>query len=142
MSALIALSVNSVRSGGLPLIGDWSPEARLAQPTGGSMLITLAEAKEAFLAGQAVFVDARSKDTFEMGHIKSARSLPFEDFDASLQEALTGVSKDTLIVSYCDGEQCDLSKDVADMLKDKGYSNVKVLVNGWTVWSQAGLPTE
>jgi 3-mercaptopyruvate sulfurtransferase SseA len=27
-------------------------------------------------------------------------------------------------------------------LKDMGFANVRVLVNGWTVWITAGLPTQ
>jgi len=28
------------------------------------------------------------------------------------------------------------------VLKNKGYKNVKVLVNGWSLWQQNDLPTE
>ena len=48
--------------------------------------------------------------------------------------------KDT-IITYCDGENCELSHDLAMYLKDMGFTNVRVLVNGWTVWQNAGLPT-
>jgi len=49
--------------------------------------------------------------------------------------------KDTL-VTYCDGEDCALSHDLAMFLKDLGYGDVRVLVNGWTVWQDAGLPVQ
>ena len=41
-----------------------------------------------------------------------------------------------------DGESCDLSHELALFFKEMGFENVRVLVNGWTVWQQAGLPTE
>jgi 3-mercaptopyruvate sulfurtransferase SseA len=46
------------------------------------------------------------------------------------------------IITYCDGESCELSHELALFLKEMGFANVRVLVNGWTVWQQAGLPTE
>jgi rhodanese-related sulfurtransferase len=47
-----------------------------------------------------------------------------------------------MIITYCDGEHCDLSVELALYLKKMAFENVRVLVNGWTVWKQAGLPTE
>ena len=34
------------------------------------------------------------------------------------------------------------SGPVTLQLEEMGYDNVRVLVNGWTVWQQAGLPVE
>ena len=45
-----------------------------------------------------------------------------------------------MIITYCDGESCDLSHELALFLKEMGYDNVRILVNGWTVWQHAGLP--
>ena len=44
-----------------------------------------------------------------------------------------------MIIAYCDGEHCDLSHELALFLKEMGFENARVLVNGWTVWQQAGL---
>jgi 3-mercaptopyruvate sulfurtransferase SseA len=44
------------------------------------------------------------------------------------------------LITYCDGESCDLSHELALFLKEMGFENVRVLVNGWSVWQQAGLP--
>jgi len=56
--------------------------------------------------------------------------------------AVDGMSNDTLIITYCDGENCDLSHELAIFLRDMGFPNVKVLVNGWTVWQEMNLPVE
>jgi 3-mercaptopyruvate sulfurtransferase SseA len=45
-------------------------------------------------------------------------------------------------VTYCDGETCSLSEDLAKELMAMGYKQVKVLLNGWTRWNEAGLPVE
>jgi 3-mercaptopyruvate sulfurtransferase SseA len=44
------------------------------------------------------------------------------------------------IVTYCDGETCSLSEDLARELVSMGYEKVRVLSNGWTRWREAGLP--
>jgi 3-mercaptopyruvate sulfurtransferase SseA len=55
---------------------------------------------------------------------------------------LQDVPPDSLIIAYCDGESCTLSKELAFELAARGYSHVRVLVNGWSVWQDANLPVE
>jgi 3-mercaptopyruvate sulfurtransferase SseA len=47
-----------------------------------------------------------------------------------------------LVITYCDGDSCNLSKDLALFMENLGFSKVLVLVNGWTLWQDAGLPIE
>jgi len=77
-----------------------------------------------------------------VGHIKGAISLPYREADWKFVETMTGVPDDSAVITYCDGETCELSMDLALFLKNAGYKNVKVLSNGWTVWKQNGLPVE
>jgi hypothetical protein len=60
-----------------------------------------------------------------------------QDFP-SLREQLEGA---TTIVAYCDGEFCELSRELAAQLKGMGLQDVRVLKNGWTLWRDQGLPT-
>ena len=143
LSAAISLAVNHLRPDGLPLIGDWSPQALLTTPDSGeSLAISLQEAETLFFAQMAVFVDARAEELFRQGHIQGARNLPGNELESRFPEGMADVSPDSLVVSYCDGETCSSSKDVAFALMDNGYAQVRVLVNGWTVWREAGLPIE
>lgn len=103
--------------------------------------ITLAEASRLFTAGEAVFADARDNVTYAAGHIQGALSLPAYELDTMLpplRERLTGKT----VIAYCDGEHCELSHELAQQLRAKGITPVLVLKNGWTVWKEAGLPTE
>jgi 3-mercaptopyruvate sulfurtransferase SseA len=50
------------------------------------------------------------------------------------------MTPDMLVVVYCDGEKCELSHEVQARLRGLGYKNVRVLINGWTLWQAAGLP--
>jgi rhodanese-related sulfurtransferase len=134
--------VNVVRPDGLTLVGDWSPEARLTTDSGESMVISLEEAKKVFASGAAVFLDARSEGLYREGHIRGARNLPWQAFEQHLDKVVAEIPSDALIVTYCDGEECALSEDLARELLFMGYEKVRVLINGWTRWIEAGLPTE
>jgi rhodanese-related sulfurtransferase len=142
LSIVAGLAVNLARTDSIPFVQDWSTEGRLSQNNGDSLAISLAEAKILFKENKAVFLDARSRDLFDEGHIKGARSLPWHEVDDYFQEALQGMDREAPVITYCDGEACNLSHDLALFLKNMGFSNVKVLINGWTVWIENNLPIE
>jgi rhodanese-related sulfurtransferase len=140
VAAVAALTVNHYRPDGLPLVADWSAEARLAQDSGGSLVIPLEEARDLFSGSQAIFLDARSPEFYELGHIAGARNLPWEEFAQHYPQVVADIPKDATLITYCDGEGCQLSEELALALLTEGYANVRVLVNGWSRWTGAGLP--
>jgi rhodanese-related sulfurtransferase len=132
--------VNQVRSDSIPLLGDWSPEARITLKFGKNILIPFEEAKDKFLTGSAVFLDARTPELYLNGHIHGARNLPLAEFDQLADKVFMEFPEDTLFVTYCDGEDCVLSAELALKLKEIGYENVRVLHNGWSLWKSHHLP--
>ncbi|MFH1123610.1 MAG: rhodanese-like domain-containing protein [Pseudomonadota bacterium] len=142
LGGIAGILVNQLRPDGLPLRGDWSPEASLKTEHGESMLITLEEAERLCASRQAVFVDARSADAYREGHILCARNLPLQDVYEIISLVIGDIPPEEVIIVYCDGETCSLSEDLARELFVRGYENVRVLVNGWSRWVEAGLPTE
>jgi rhodanese-related sulfurtransferase len=136
ITAALGIGVNQFHKDKLPLWGGWAP------PSASGNIITLAQAKELYFAQKAVFVDARSREAYAQGHIKGALSLPVEAFEEHFFDFLKAVPPRTRIITYCDGETCELSHDLAKLLKDQGYPNVQVLVNGWTIWQENHLPIE
>jgi rhodanese-related sulfurtransferase len=109
---------------------------------GENLVVPLDEALALHGAGVAVFLDARPEEAFNSGHVAGARNLPWQDFDARFPEIMEAIPPDAFIITYCDGEACSLSKDLALALRNMGYTQVRVLVNGWSVWKDEGLPTE
>jgi 3-mercaptopyruvate sulfurtransferase SseA len=61
-------------------------------------------------------------------------------FPQGLDEIRHGLDGMT-VITYCDGERCTLSRDLAEALRVEGVENVRELRNGWTLWQEHGLPT-
>jgi rhodanese-related sulfurtransferase len=140
VATLLGLLVNELRSDRISLFADWSIEARLADNPGEFKLLNLEEAEKLFSSKQAVFIDARSPEDYRRGHILWAQNLPWETMEAHMDEIAAEIPLEQTIIVYCDGEDCMLSEYVARELFYWGYDHVKVLVNGWTKWLEAGLP--
>jgi len=138
MACLLAASTNLLRANGIPFIGDWSPDARFADDSGQSPVISLKAASRMYTQDEAVFVDARP----EREYIKGAVSLPWQEANQRFIEVVSRLEGKKTVICYCDGESCELSHELALFLSDMGFKNVRVLVNGWTKWREAGLPTQ
>jgi rhodanese-related sulfurtransferase len=142
LACFLALSVNFFRPHGIPLVGDGSKNTRFSDDQANSLLISLEEARQLFERNSVLFLDARPRDLYLQGHIRGALSMPFQDLDAYFMERADQLNSGKNLVTYCDGETCELSHDLALFLKDSGFNTTQVLVNGWTLWREAGLPTE
>lgn len=144
LSVITAICVNWLRSDRLPLIGNWSLEGRIISKAGKNMIISIEDVRKLFAEKKAVFVDARSSEEFKAGHIQSALNLPWNDFKNLFNSVAPEILPDKTVIAYCDGESCGASKELelALALKDLGYTDVRVLVNGWSVWKQHNLPVE
>jgi rhodanese-related sulfurtransferase len=134
-SAALGLAVNAVSPRRIPYI---TPPPK--QHTE-SEFIPLADAYERWQSGAAIFLDAREPADYQAGHIPNAFSLPVDGFNDHYPNVAPYLTTDSVIVCYCDGEQCDLSHRLAAMLKLQGFKKIRVLKNAWTSWRQAGYPT-
>jgi len=142
LAVFLGFSINQFRVSRLPLIEDWSMEALLKSPSGDRLDMSLVEAKNLFFQKAAIMIDARPNDDYEKGHIRGARSLPWHEVDQRFMEVTKDISVNTPIITYCDGKTCRLSHDLANFLLDMGFTNVRILVNGWTKWQHADLPVD
>jgi rhodanese-related sulfurtransferase len=133
--AVLGLAANGITPRRIPYI---TPP--LAPPQAQDT-VPLKEAQELWTGGSAFFLDARSPADYAAGHIAGAVSLPVEEFEDHFAQVSTMFTTDATIVAYCDGMECDLSHRLMDKLRGLGYHNVRLLVNGWTTWHTAGLPS-
>lgn len=101
--------------------------------------IRLSEAQRLFRDEGALFIDTREQEQYRLGHIPRALSVPLESM-AELDRSLGNISKDQTIVTYCDGEECSQSIDLAMRLEEIGYLDVYFFLGGWQEWLAAGYP--
>ncbi|MFW5734188.1 MAG: rhodanese-like domain-containing protein [Oceanidesulfovibrio sp.] len=138
LSAVLGFTINAVRQDGVPVL-----QARsVVEVSDANGTIALKDALVLSMSGRALFLDARSHWEYEQGHIRGALPAPPEDFEYSLEQYRDEIEAAENIITYCDGELCKLSHELAARLKDAGFESVYVLENGWTMWNNEGLPTE
>jgi len=99
------------------------------------------DALEFYRSGKAVFVDARHAFDYELGHISGAINLPLKEYDEK-KGVLASFPKDALLVTYCDGQECNSSVEMALKLSAEGFSNVKIFFDGWREWESHHASTE
>lgn len=82
-----------------------------------------------------VIVDSRPKRAkYDKGHLPSAISIPFSQFDKLSDQLPADKSKS--IVFYCGGLKCPLSHKSAAKAIALGYTDVKVFSEGFPAWKQ------
>jgi rhodanese-related sulfurtransferase len=138
----LAVAINGLRPDTIPFISMSPITANRLSPDLPVTEIPLAEAQAKHEAGVALFIDARSPEDFQAGHIKGAVNLPDQAFDEVFPEMAEEIEKWEQLVTYCDGRDCVLGHALAGKLYQLGFKNVSYLVNGWTSWRERGLPTE
>jgi rhodanese-related sulfurtransferase len=149
VSLILALVVNTFSPRGIALVGQWdisqgvitaSPAARA---TGQSQEIdNVALAKAIFDRGNVIFVDARSQNDYENGHIPGAISLPAGQFEKRIGSFLNRYPLEQPIVTYCSGRTCEDSHDLAQFLSDVGFTDVRIFIDGFPGWEAEGYPVE
>jgi rhodanese-related sulfurtransferase len=82
---------------------------------------------------QAVWIDVRTAEQFQAGHIAQARSLPGGDLDKSVS---VPKNKPLIVVS----QQGRESSKAAAKLRTAGFADVQVLDGGMDAWAKAALP--
>ena len=165
ISIIIALLINFINPQGIPLIGDYSKEAKLrkletkkqgylvetkkddaGQSSGEQEFdlksdISLYEAYDHFKKGSAIFLDSREESEFNEGHIMGAINIPAEKIE-EYKYVLQEIPPKMKLITYCEGTDCDLSIELADYLLDNGFFNVEIFFGGWLDWQKAGYPSE
>ena len=79
--------------------------------------------------GDVVLVDVRPSEEFEAGHIKGARSIPWQELESRLAE----LPADREVVAYCRGPFCAYAHDAVRQLRAAGRE-ARRLEDGWPEW--------
>jgi len=154
VAVVLSLLVNLVSPNKIPLIGQYYAfevvDGMIVPPnatTGDPPFIAVDRAQAEFALGEALFVDSRDPEEFACGTIPGSVSLPFEylpddNLAVYIDSALGGISKDRTLITFCSGEECDLSLHLARNLAALGYENVLIFFGGSREWEEMGFEME
>ena len=111
-------------------------ETEFAEPRA----IRIEQAYKLFNAGN-LFVDARSVEEFNQGHIQNSINIPFygsEDY----MHIVSKFDKNKIIVIYCSSAECDISNLSGEEFFSLGFKKVYVFIGGYDEWTKFNYPTE
>lgn len=90
---------------------------------------------------KSIIIDARNQEAFNRGHIPGSVNIPaLEVFN--YVEMLNLIPRDTLIVVYCEGINCELSHILAEFLKGMNFVRIFHYAGGIEEWVKNRLPLE
>ena len=141
ITVMIAVVFNLLRPEGIALLG-FSSADLIKKRQAQIPEISLSEAHDLYSQKKVLFVDARDPLSFDEGHIAGALNIYPDEAALSAAKLKTDNYRGVLIITYCDGPQCPLSKETAYELLRQGVPEAKVLVNGWSLWLKAGYPVK
>lgn len=142
LAAILGLSVNLMRPDGLSVTEECFKNNILPVGTNQPSVVTLEEAKRLFEGHRAVFIDVRPAEEYAWGHIQGAVNVPWEEFSQGRTRLFDQYGPDTPLLIYSDGVSCGRSAALAVALYDRGYREIRILINGWSLWQENQLPSE
>lgn len=135
------------------LLDSLLPEGVLRNPAQAAAIASLYDARqfptvsvgdvEGYIAaqatgeGKAAFLDARFAEDYSAGHLPGAINLPISASLAVEEEAVSALDIHEPVIVYCQSESCPFSDMIARRLQGRGFSDVKIFVDGWRGWVEA-----
>jgi mannose-6-phosphate isomerase-like protein (cupin superfamily) len=98
------------------------------------------ELRSAMDAGSVTVVDALPPAPFGKRHLPGALNVVAEDPDERVRAALPDPA--AAIVTYSTDDDCTRGPELAERLRELGYSDVRTYSGGIEDWVAAGLPVE
>ncbi len=149
VSVILAFGVNYFSPNGIALVGQWDTSQGVVSAREKNAVILdelqiddITHAKALYDSGKVLFVDARSMEDFTDGHIKGAVSLPVGQYDEHIDAFLERYDLDYPMVLYCSGRTCEDSHHLAQLLMERGYMNLSVMIDGLPGWRAEGYPID
>jgi rhodanese-related sulfurtransferase len=87
---------------------------------------------------EIIVIDARTQEAYSQEHVPGATNLPWRKIDAF---TTSGIPRDKVLVTYCDGVQCNASTKAELRLSALGF-HVKEMLDGMQGWKLEGYPVE
>jgi len=100
--------------------------------------ISRQEAKKLVDEGKAVFIDVRSENSYSIGHIKGALSIP----GSQLAMRITEIPPKKKIITYCACHAEETAGLAVAILRAHNIKDAAALKGGWIEWRDSHLPIE
>lgn len=140
-AAALAAGVNVLRAKPLPWVQDWSRYLETKALELGLPLASADTVVRARLGEEALLFDARPLEEYEREHVPGALALPVDDVDLHLGDYMHLMARETLLLTYCSGRDCDDGILLAQYLREQRFTNVAVFLGGLAEWKAEGRPT-
>ena len=154
VTILCGSATNLISPNKIPFVGEYrelsSGDGPIVPPSaaeGDPPFIAIDVAEMEFSLKSALFVDARDPEEFHCTTIPGSINLPFEylpeeNLTQYVDSSLAHCSKDTHLIVFCSGEECDLSLHMARNLQELGYTNISIFFGGAREWENFNLELE
>ena len=100
--------------------------------------ITREDAAKLVQQGRAVYVDVRSKEMFDKGHIRGAISIP----GSVIVSRVADIPAGKMAITYCACVEQHSAAVAVVKLNQAGFRSAAALVGGWDEWIAKKLPIE
>lgn len=142
ISVMAAWVVNVGRPEALPWWADFAAKKMEETARKGIEVVTPSEALAALKSGGRLFVDARDPDEYAQEHIPGSVNISAEALLTGLDAAVSGLAKDKPMILYCSNLACPKSRDLAQGMKDLGFTALAVMPEGFEGWKALSGPVE
>jgi rhodanese-related sulfurtransferase len=139
-SGVVAVVANSVHPRKIPWVQQWSNHVEAKAKKNGIKVIPLSIALQRFqsLEDPATFIDARSVEEFNAGHVVGAISIPFQSLEEQFPRIGSLIDSGQELIVYCQNRACDDSLMLAIELQAMGAENLTLFIDGFEVWQKYG----
>lgn len=141
-ACVCALVAHAVLPGRVAWNYPWSRDVELRAASQNVTLVSLAETRKIVDEGTHLVFDARPKAQFIKGHLPEAYSVPQADATGALQKVQALLTPKQPLLVYCNEQGCDEGLLLCLRLREHGYANAVLYLEGYKQWVAAGLPVE
>ena len=99
----------------------------------------------------AIIIDARDQEDYNESHIQGSINIPYDSYSEFifkedgkwfLEENYEELLFNQIYIIYCNGGECPLSEDLANIMYDLNFRIVFIYEGGLPEWKVRGYPTE
>jgi rhodanese-related sulfurtransferase len=122
-------------------------QATIGEPNQKTAEVSTADVRRILADGSAILLDTRKRAEYVAGHIAGAKNVappqgaPESEYIAAV-EKLVGGDKGKALVLYCNGPNCQASKQLSEQLIGAGFTDVRRYQLGLPMWRTMSGPVE